>query len=162
MLKLGIADANEGLASWITKRLTKDKMLDISNCSLSDLNVIKYLSKHYDLKLIEKNLNEKPRGFCPLKKPSDIIDFRSQLYQLGFSHSQGTDLLAEVIYDCFKNRSKKFVLKKSYEKLAKKYSTQPESIKWSVMNSYRYVQSSSDMLDKFTGLKEFIWWMVEI
>ena len=160
MLKLGVASANEGLATWITKRLTKDKMLDISNCSPSDLNVIEYLSKHYDLKLIEKNVNEKPRGFCPLKKPSDIIDFRSQLYQLGFSHSQGTDLLAEVIYDCYKNRSKKFVLKKSYEKLAKKYSTQPESIKWSVMSSYRNVQSTSDVLDKFTGMKEFVWWMV--
>ncbi len=160
MLKLGVADANEGLASWITKRLTKDKMLDISNCSPSDLNAIEYLSKHYDLMLIDKNMNEKSRGFCPQKKPSGIIDFRSQLYQLGFSHSQGTDLLAEVIYDCFKNRSKKFVLKKSYEKLAKKYSTQPEKIKWSVMSSYRYVQSNSNVLDKYTGLKEFVWWMV--
>ena len=160
MLKLGIAVANEGLASWITKRLTKDKVLDTKDCSSADLNTIEYISKHCDLMLIDKNMIENPRGFCPLKKPSDIIDFRSQLYQLGFSHSQGTDLLAEVIYDCYKNRSKKFVLKKSYEKLAIKYSTQPESIKWSVMSSYRYVQSTSDVLDKFTGLKEFVWWMV--
>ena len=161
MLKLGIALANEGLASWITKRLTKDKLFDIENCSSSDLNAIEYISKHCDLMLIDKNMIEIPRGFFPLKKPSDIIDFRSRLYQLGFSHSQGTDYLAEIINNCYKNRTKKFVLKNNYEKLAKKYSTQPKKIKWSVMNSYRYVQSTSDVLDKFTGLKEFVWWMVE-
>ena len=161
MLKLGIAVANEGLASLVTRHLTKDKMFDIKNYSSSEMTAINNISKQCDLMLIDNNIVKNPRGFCPLKKPSCISDSRSRLYQLGFSHSQGTDLLAEVIYDCYKNRSKKFVLKKSYEKLAIKYSTQPESIKWSVMSSYRYVQSTSDVLDKFTGLKEFVWWMVE-
>ena len=56
MLKLGIALANEGLASWITKRLTKDELFDIENCPSSDLNAIEYISKQCDLMLIDNNI----------------------------------------------------------------------------------------------------------
>ncbi len=159
MLKLGIACANEGLASWITNRLTKDKVFDIKNCSSSDLLTIDYISKQCDLMLIDKNIIEIPRGFCPLKKPSCISDFRSRLYQLGFSHSQGTDLLAELIYEVSISNSK-FVLKRCYESLAKRHSSTPDEIKNSILGSYRNVQASSKVLDKFTGLKEFVWWII--
>lgn len=160
MLKLGIAVANEGLASLVTRHLTKDKMFDIKNYSSSELTAINNISKQCDLMLIDNNIVKNPRGFCPLKKPSCISDSRSRLYQLGFSHSQGTDLLAELIYEVSISNSK-FVLKKCYESLAKKYSVNPAEIKNSILGSYRNVQASSRVLDKFTGLKEFVWWIIE-
>ena len=164
MLKLGIALSNKEQASLLVEHLTKDELFDITDISLDNNTFLDSSLEHYDLMLIDKKLvskkeTESPRGIFPLKKSSGIDDISSRLYQLGFNYSQGTDFLAEIIYDCYENRSKKFILKKSYEKLAKKYSTQPDKIKWSVMSSFRMFQSYSDRLDNFSGLKEFVWWI---
>ena len=146
MLKLGVALANKGLASEITKHLTKDKLFDITN-----------LSKHCDLILIENN-KKNPRGIFPLKKPSDISDFKSLLYQLGFNYSIGTDYLAEIIYE-YSLKPSKLVLKDYYDFLAIKYSIESKTIQWSAINAFRIFKSNHMLPKNVNNLKEFIYWI---
>ncbi len=166
MLKLGVALANKEIASLITKHLTKDKLFDITDISTDSNSLLDSNLEHCDLMLIDNNLifNKElvsPRGICPLNKPSCLDDFKNRLYQLGFSYSQGTDYLAEIIYDLSTNNSEKFVLKKYYEKIAKKYSTQPDKVKWSVINSFRNYKAHYDLPKNVNNFREFIWWIIK-
>ena len=155
MLKLRVALANKGLASEVTKHLTKDKLFDISD-----------LSKHCDLILIDDNLISKstitsPRGIFPLKKPSDIDDYKSLLYRLGFNYSNGTDYLAEIIYE-YSLKPSKLVLKDYYNKLSMEYSIQPDVVKWSVIHSFNSFKSFQKLPRNISTLKEFAYWICNL
>ena len=148
MLKLGVAFADKELALKITKHLTKDEMFDITN-----------LSEQCDLMLIDKNIIKNPRGFFPLKKPSDKGGYESLLHRLGFNYSNGTYYLAEIIYEYSLNPSK-LILKDYYNKLAIKYSIQPDEVKWSVINTFRIFKSNTRLPKGVNNLKEYVDWII--
>ena len=150
MLKLSVALANKELALRVTKHLTKDEMFDITN-----------LSEQCDLMLIDKNVIKNPRGFFPLKKPSDKGGYESLLHQLGFNYSNGTEYLAEIIYEYSLNPSK-LVLKDYYNKLAIKNSIQPDEVKWSVIHSFNNFKSFQKLPKNINSLKEFVYWIISI